>query len=47
MLPYLFRLNLVHLDFHFLFLDELEKYPSKKRKTLFVLLEKQTYVSYL
>ena len=26
MLPYLFRLNLVHLDFHFLFLDELEKY---------------------
>ena len=27
MLPYLFRLNLVHLDFHFLFLDELEKYP--------------------
>ena len=47
MLPYLFRLNLVHLDFHFLFLDKLEKYPSKKRKTLFVLLEKQTYVSYL
>ena len=27
MLPYLFPLNLVHLDFHFLFLDELEKYP--------------------